>query len=32
MRLWYENFAQTTDDEVHALLDAARQVETARAR
>jgi putative phosphoribosyl transferase len=30
--LWYENFAQTTDDEVHALLDAARQVETARAR
>jgi putative phosphoribosyl transferase len=30
--LWYENFAQTTDDEVHALLEAARQVETARAR
>lgn len=23
--LWYEDFAQTTDDEVHALLDRARQ-------
>jgi predicted phosphoribosyltransferase len=22
--LWYEDFSQTTDDEVHALLDRAR--------
>jgi predicted phosphoribosyltransferase len=29
--LWYENFDQTSDEEVHALLDAARKTETAPA-
>ena len=29
--LWYENFDQTSDEEVHALLDAARKTEAAPA-
>jgi predicted phosphoribosyltransferase len=29
--LWYDDFGQTTDDEVHALLEAARQPEASRA-
>ncbi len=29
--LWYQNFDQVTDSEVHALLDAAWQAETHRA-
>jgi putative phosphoribosyl transferase len=29
--LWYDNFDQTSDEEVHALLDAARKIETAPA-
>lgn len=30
--LWYEDFKQTTDEEVHALLEAARQAEAPSAR
>lgn len=30
--LWYEDFNQTTDEEVHALLEAARQAEAPSAR
>lgn len=30
--LWYEDFNQTTDEEVHALLKAARQAEAPSAR
>ncbi|MGZ5261508.1 MAG: phosphoribosyltransferase, partial [Burkholderiales bacterium] len=30
--LWYENFDQTSDDEVHALLGAARNTEAFPAR
>jgi predicted phosphoribosyltransferase len=29
--MWYDNFDQTSDEEVHALLDAARKTETSSA-